>query len=1009
MKRLLYIIILLVMGNTALAQSSFSITNSDNEFTITRNTNKSTTETVCFRTVSLAAVASQHFASQSGNLVFDSEHNTRTVVINEGTPGTRIYRYQIFNRSYRLELLDQDGFRLAFRDRTLNYGSDYKITSQAAAGDYDLDDTKSAAFPINGASLTVTHDGYDSNPADYAEGHKYISVASTEFYAAGTQNYLATINAQLRMTLEFLSYETMDGYQYVQILTDNTTNCDNRSGCSDGNPGNISYSRYMAAFEMNTGAIDGVSRRYTFPVTSAGNNEGATNPWGFGTTHPLSMQKFNTNCRADDGKLLLNSNFSSIVLRLNASGKDKDNWIIKDIYAKVNAVDNTAPTLQAITVSPGPYNSGNEFYVSVHFSESMIENCSLNTSWGTATYEAGTGTNVLTFKGIINAAAGTKLSVNSLSGNTHDLFQNNFGGSVNNTFNDVVSTSPTYTINYNLDGGSFAANCDYPTSYTWESDSFTLKEPGRPGYYFEGWTGSNGNVPQRTVTIDNHSHGNLSFTANWTKVTTGSGTSADPYVITTTKGLDALAQYVNAGFNCNGLYFELGANITYSHSTAWNNAASKENNYTTIGSYDNQFRGTFDGKGHTISGIRIYKGGKKDADKYHGLFGFIYNGVVKGLTLSDTRITGYREIGGIAGQITLGTIEDCTIASNVCIHAALIDSFYFGGVTGYNQGTIQRCIISASLTVADETDCEDFGSIVGVNTSGGAIYNCIVIGSTVPAVYQSRSGAITGSHYGTVKRNYYRSCTVAGVANATGVGVAYQSSNHDPHDIATNQGAMALYSITLPEGVTLVRSASATLPGTGNATYTTGADINGVPYSFDGGTITLSYSGSMTPVFSVNGSPIVGNSFTMPAEDVTVTVQALGMSLSQGAKDGVNAKWSTFYDGSKNYTLTGGEAYTMGTDHMLYRLGTNGQTIPKGTAVVIIATSAETYIVPAGTETLSITDNAPGGNQLHGSDSAVDVSGLSGDPYVLSRVEGVIGFRLFTGAAIPAGKAYYVE
>lgn len=56
----------------------------------------------------------------------------------------------------------------------------------------------------------------------------------------------------------------------------------------------------------------------------------------------------------------------------------------------------------------------------------------------------------------------------------------------------------------------------------------------------------------------------------------------------------------------------------------------------------------------------------------------------------------------------------------------------------------------------------------------------------------------------------------------------------------------------------------------------------------------------------------------------------------------------------------------------------------------------------------AISDNAPGSNILHGSDSAVAASGLSGTPYVLSIADAAIAFRQFTGASIPAGKAYYV-
>ena len=68
-----------------------------------------------------------------------------------------------------------------------------------------------------------------------------------------------------------------------------------------------------------------------------------------------------------------------------------------------------------------------------------------------------------------------------------------------------------YNISYNLNGGSLSGQ---KTSYT-VVDSFTLPQPTKTGYTFIGWTGSNGTTPQKTVTINKDTRGNLSYTANW--------------------------------------------------------------------------------------------------------------------------------------------------------------------------------------------------------------------------------------------------------------------------------------------------------------------------------------------------------------------------------------------------------------------------------------------------------------------------------------------------------------
>lgn len=69
-----------------------------------------------------------------------------------------------------------------------------------------------------------------------------------------------------------------------------------------------------------------------------------------------------------------------------------------------------------------------------------------------------------------------------------------------------------YAITYNLEGGTDTGN---PTSYTIETETFTLKAPVREDYTFLGWTGSNGEEVQLTVTIAKGSTEGKSYTAHW--------------------------------------------------------------------------------------------------------------------------------------------------------------------------------------------------------------------------------------------------------------------------------------------------------------------------------------------------------------------------------------------------------------------------------------------------------------------------------------------------------------
>ena len=218
----------------------------------------------------------------------------------------------------------------------------------------------------------------------------------------------------------------------------------------------------------------------------------------------------------------------------------------------------------------------------------------------------------------------------------------------------------------------------------------------------------------------------------------GTGAKDDPWIIEYPCQLDLLAQRVNDGTDYSGKYFKLGADIAYSHTTDWNDATSTENNYTAIGYFDSQdpgdydddincyFCGTFDGDGHTISGIRIYKAGTSDTDECQGVFGKIgAGGAVKNLTLSDSRITGYSQIGGVVGY-NEGSTDNChSLASVVVSSNGNVNSGTIGGIVGDCCSNITDCTSEATITGGDGASaCYYLGGIAGNVYSGGCINNC---------------------------------------------------------------------------------------------------------------------------------------------------------------------------------------------------------------------------------------------------------------------------------------------
>lgn len=98
----------------------------------------------------------------------------------------------------------------------------------------------------------------------------------------------------------------------------------------------------------------------------------------------------------------------------------------------------------------------------------------------------------------------------------------------------------------------------------------------------------------------------------------------DPFEISTAEQLILLASRVNDPRTeshqvFSDKYFKVMNDITFSY----DGLGETESNFTAIGNDDDirYFGGHFDGDGHTISGIRIYKGGEDREDNYQGLFG----------------------------------------------------------------------------------------------------------------------------------------------------------------------------------------------------------------------------------------------------------------------------------------------------------------------------------------------------------------------------------------------------
>jgi subtilisin-like proprotein convertase family protein len=188
----------------------------------------------------------------------------------------------------------------------------------------------------------------------------------------------------------------------------------------------------------------------------------------------------------------------------------------------------------------------------------------------------------------------------------------------------------------------------------------------------------------------------------------GSGTEADPYIITNVQEL----QQVNNDLSA---WYELGNDIDGSDTRTWLSGYG----FTPIGCYSTAFRGAFDGKGHVISGLYM----NWDLTFCVGLFGCAEESEIKNVGLVDAAITGWTCTGGLVA-INKGIIKGCYVSGDVNGVAKV------GGLVGLNSGLIQNCYSTAGVSGGPEGI--SIAGLVGQNSGGILEKKGYPFDSTIP-------------------------------------------------------------------------------------------------------------------------------------------------------------------------------------------------------------------------------------------------------------------------------------
>ena len=220
------------------------------------------------------------------------------------------------------------------------------------------------------------------------------------------------------------------------------------------------------------------------------------------------------------------------------------------------------------------------------------------------------------------------------------------------------------------------------------------------------------------------------------------------YTVYNANGLMNIAELVNGGKSDINITLDTDIDLT-------------GKDWTPIGTdYDNSYKGTFDGGGHTITGLTFTTN-----DEYVGLFGWLNRaGTVKNVVMEGVQITSNQIYGGSIGGVvgySWGTIENCSVSGSVS------GTVYVGGVVGAQiGGSITGC--SSSATVKGTVDV---GGVAGQTNSSATLTACYATGNVIIEINPKKNiagGSLVGMNAGSSLLACYATGNVTSTGSSTG-------------------------------------------------------------------------------------------------------------------------------------------------------------------------------------------------------------------------------------------------
>ena len=201
--------------------------------------------------------------------------------------------------------------------------------------------------------------------------------------------------------------------------------------------------------------------------------------------------------------------------------------------------------------------------------------------------------------------------------------------------------------------------------------------------------------------------------------------------------------------------------------------------WTPIGTESCKYAGTFDGQGHTVSGLYF----NNTSTLYVGLFGYVTGGTISNVGVVDSYIRANEYVGAVVGRLYNGTSTITNCFNEATIYTTNNSYAFAGGIAGHAYGsssTITNCYNKGKITGSGEYT----GGICGILESSASLSNCFNVGSvTSTTTSYLASIAPRWSNGGAVNNSYYLEGTSA---------VAGNGNSATAEEFASGQVAYAL-------------------------------------------------------------------------------------------------------------------------------------------------------------------------------------------------------------------------